>query len=128
MTHATVTTGQRGEAVARLYLQQKGFRIEAANWRLGKLGELDLVAFHPLHGILALVEVKTRKTLLHGEPIEAVDARKVAQILALAEAYLAQHPPQVSCQIRFDVIGVYFAGKGRPAEVVHLENAFGTNG
>lgn len=128
MTHETFSTGQKGEAIARSYLQMKGFRTEAVNWRLGRRGELDLVVFHPSHNILVFVEVKTRKALLRGSPIEAVNPGKVSRIVALAEAYLVEHPPDPACQIRFDVMGIYFAGQGRPAEVTHLENAFGSNG
>lgn len=119
-----LTTGQRGEQIASMLLQRKGFRIEALNWRLGRLGELDIVALHPQQGILAFVEVKTRKNLLKGSPLEAITPRKVRQILTLAEAYMAQHPNLAHCQIRFDVIGIYFAGNNRPAEIEHVENAF----
>jgi putative endonuclease len=124
MTKATRQTGVRGEQIARSILQSQGFRIEAANWRAGKLGEIDLIAFHPAQKLLALVEVKTRRSSVCGTALESVDPRKQAQLYAIAEAYLAQHPPADDTSIRFDVIAVNFPGQNKPAEVEHLENAF----
>ncbi len=95
---------------------------------MGKLGELDIIAFHPQQGLLSFIEVKTRKGARCGSPQEAVTARKISQILQLAEAYLGQHPPQGAVQIRFDVIGVFFPGGGKPAEIQHIEDAFGADG
>ncbi len=117
--------GRQGEQIAGAILKRKGFRMEAANWRCGKLGEIDLIAYHPQEKLLAFVEVKTRRGQSHGIPLEAVDARKQAQLGALAEAFLAAHPHIQAEIFRFDVVGVYFPGGGRPAEVEHLENAFG---
>lgn len=126
-TPTTWHTGLRGEQIARLVMQGKGFRIEASNWRLGKSGEIDLIAIHPRQKLLVFIEVKTRKGLAYGRPLEAVDQRKMARILALAESYLSLHPPGEDLAIRFDVIGVYFPGAGKAAEVSHIENAFGTD-
>lgn len=117
--------GRQGEQIAGAVLKRKGFRIEAANWRYGKLGEIDLIAYHPREALLAFVEVKTRRSSRYGAPVEAVDTRKQAQLGALAEAFLASHPDIQADAFRFDVISVYFPGEGKPAEVEHIENAFG---
>ncbi|MDR3314026.1 MAG: YraN family protein [Oscillospiraceae bacterium] len=91
--------GARGEALAATYLERKGFRILARNYRI-RQGEIDLVAADAEY--LLFVEVKTRKAgaWLRGE--EAVDAHKQARLLAAAEHYLSREPCEQ--QPRFDVI------------------------
>jgi putative endonuclease len=116
--------GRHGEQIAGALLKSKGFTIEAVNWRAGRLGEIDLIAYHPLERMLVFVEVKTRRGNLYGEPVEAVTPRKQAQLLSLAEAFMGgQNRPELE-HIRFDVVSICFPGQGRPADVTHLENAF----
>jgi len=124
MTQAFYTTGQKGEIIARKIYQSLGFRVEVVNWRFGRQGEIDLIAFHAGHNLLAFVEVKTRKSATCGHPFDAVGLGKQQQLRRLAEAYLMQHPPQTESQIRFDVVGIVYPGHGRPAEISHVENAF----
>ena len=102
--------------------------MEAINWRAGRLGEIDIVAFHPQERLLVFVEVKTRRGTRHGTPVEAVTPRKQAQLVALTETYLSLRPENLTAPetIRFDVISVSFPGGNRPAEIDHLENAFTT--
>lgn len=124
MTRQSRETGQQGERIAQAVLRSKGFSIEAVNWRSGKLGEIDLIAWHPHDRLLAFVEVKTRKGGLFGTPAEAVDQRKQAQLSMLAEAWLTHHPQPDDVQIRFDVISIHYPGQGKPADITHIENAF----
>lgn len=124
MTQASHAIGQQGEHIAQMIYRRQGFSIEALNWRAGRLGEIDIIAFHPQSRILAFVEVKTRKNPQHGHPFEAVGPRKQKQIQRLAEAYLASHPQLHDVQMRFDVVGVSYPGQGQPAEISHLEDAF----
>jgi putative endonuclease len=119
-------TGNQGEQIAASILKGKGFEIRAMNWRNGKYGEIDIIALNPAQKLLVFVEVKTRKNLLFGEPIEAVTPKKQAQMLALGEAFSAAHPEYESYDRRFDIIGIYFSGKGKPADIIHLENALET--
>lgn len=124
MTQASRRTGQTGEDLAKRVLSVKGFQIEAVNWRMGTLGEIDLIAYHPRQAILAFVEVKTRRTAQYGTPQETVDPRKQTQLAILAEAYLAAHPQPPHVQMRFDVIGIFYPGQGKPAQITHIEDAF----
>ncbi len=124
MTQATRLCGQRGEQIAELHLRMQGYHLEARNWRSGRLGELDLVFFHPQKRIRIFVEVKTRKTLAYGTPFEAITEAKQEKLRLLTEMYLAQLPLQDNFAVRFDVLGIYFPGGGAPAEITHLENAF----
>jgi len=125
MTKKSHATGQQGERIAQAFLRRKGFKIEAVNWRLGRFGEIDVVAYHPQDRILAFTEVKTRQSNAFGLPEEAVDEKKQAQLLTLAEAFLCAHPlTDDRTIIRFDVISVQVSGPGQGARVSHIENAF----
>ena len=115
-------TARRGEAIAALFLRLKGYRIEARNWRC-PLGEIDIVAWD--RDTLVFVEVKARTGTSAGAPQEAVNARKQARLIQLAEAYLARHRgPTPPC--RFDVIAVE---RRRPfPRIRHLRAAFRADG
>lgn len=116
------TRARWGEALAALCLRLKGYRIEARNWRCS-LGELDLVC---LDGeVLVFVEVKARTSRRAGRPEEAVDSRKRARLVRLAQAYLnTRQAGDVPC--RFDVVAVELGGM-LPA-VTHLKAAFRADG
>ncbi|CED91588.1 MAG: YraN family protein [Actinomyces succiniciruminis] len=114
--------GQRGEAIAARYLSDSGWRILDRNWRPGPglRGEVDIVALQPHPdglGTLVIVEVKTRTSAVAGPPAEAVDARKLARLRALAAAWAATHPvPHAG--LRLDVVSVQLRA-GRPALLRH---------
>ena len=112
-------SGQVGEDAATEYLIRKGFRIVERNWRLGRAGEIDIVA---LDGdVLVIVEVKSARQRRFGDPVERVTPAKQRRLAALAEAYVAQHDVGVGT-VRFDVVTVDLA---RPTpRIVHLQDAF----
>lgn len=108
-----------GEDIAVSYLAHRGWRVVGRNVRCGRTGELDIIAERA--GVLAFVEVKTRRGNAFGTPGEAVTWRKQQRIRTLARAYLAQVRPRAD-SIRFDVIEVLAAPFGH--RVTHLEGAF----
>ncbi len=67
------------------------------------------------------MEVKLRRGLGFGDPLEAVNARKQATVRSMAEQYLAEHEPEFE-ELRFDVVGI-LSGEGSP-EINHVEDAF----
>jgi putative endonuclease len=111
--------GRAGESLAARFLEAKGWRIVGRNVRCGRSGEIDIVAAR--NGVLAFVEVKTRRTARYGTPGEAVTRRKQLRIRAMARAYLASVRPGADA-VRFDVIEVRTGGP-RPS-VTHLEGVF----
>ena len=117
--------GAAGEASAVAFLESRGYRLVDANVRPeGGMarGEIDLIAWHG--DCLVFVEVKTRRMAqgTQGTPLEAVDARKRRQLVALAAAYLAHHAlDNVPC--RFDVVEV-IESRGGFARFRLLLNAF----
>lgn len=110
----TTLAGKRGEALAAEYLRKKGYTLLEAGYR-SRYGEIDLIV--KKRGIVAMVEVKSRKSDRFAKALEAVDAHKQQRLRLTALQWLGEQekPPQ----IRFDVIEVYSGG-----EIHHLENAF----
>lgn len=111
--------GAEGEERAAAHLEATGWRLLARNVRAGGV-ELDLVAER--RGMLAFVEVKSRRARAHGLPEEAVDACKRARLVRGAAAWLATARPRAR-SVRFDVICCEQAADGCWS-LRHLEGAF----
>jgi putative endonuclease len=118
MLGAAHAVGAYGERLAARYLVDLGMRVLDSNWRCDQ-GEIDLVAMDD--GCLVIVEVKTRRSLAFGSPVEAVTAVKAARLRRLAGCWLTEHRSLVDsvADIRIDVIGVFRPPRG-PAQIEHL--------
>ncbi|MCS7053342.1 MAG: YraN family protein [Ignavibacterium sp.] len=113
--------GKKGEEVAKDYLISKGYEIIKQNYRYGH-GEIDLIAKIPERELLVFVEVKTRKNLELGDPILALNPKKISQLKKIAELYLYENQiKEIEC--RFDVITVLLEDSENPI-VEHYEKAF----
>lgn len=110
-------TGAEGEQAACQWLEQQGYRIEARNWRHGRL-EVDIVARHGR--TLVIVEVKTRRSDRYDGPADAVGPAKQRKLYRAAEAYLDALGEDIA--VRFDIITVWMDGAAPRLE--HLEDAF----
>ena len=113
--------GRWGEDLAAAGLAAGGLTVLARNWRCAQ-GELDLVGLED-DGTVVFVEVKTRAGLGFGTPAEAVGGRKAARIRRLACAWLTDHRPPGTTDLRFDVVGIV-RRPGEAPEVTHLRGAF----
>ena len=111
---ASDAVGRYGERVAVAHLEQAGMVVLARNWRC-PLGELDVVAMDG--ACLVAVEVKTRRSLAYGHPIEAVTYAKAARLRRLLGQWLAVHEVRAE-SVRIDVVGVLRPPAG-PALVDH---------
>jgi putative endonuclease len=86
--------------VARWY-RLRGYRILDTNcWLAG--AEIDVVARRGR--VVVFCEVKSKSGERFGDPLEMVDARKVARVRRAAVAWLARHPELSGLDVRFDVI------------------------
>ncbi|MBC7634287.1 MAG: YraN family protein [Acetobacteraceae bacterium] len=115
------TRSQRGglaaEAAACAALVCDGWTILAQRLQTGA-GESDIVA--DKDGLLALIEVKSRKTL--SAAAYAVSPRQRARLIGAADALLAAHPEWGMAGVRFDVVVVDDAGAiRRIADAFRLE-------
>jgi putative endonuclease len=92
--------GVAGERTAVKFLERRGYRILASNYR-SKLGEIDLIADD--RGTVVFIEVKYRVSEAFGGPAEAITAAKQAKLARLAEQYLtARRLGDRAC--RFDAV------------------------
>lgn len=108
--HAKDALGRHGEQLAVEVLLTQGMRILARNWRCAA-GEIDIVARDG--DCLVVCEVKTRRSLSHGSPAEAVSPRKMRRLRELALHWLDEQQLYIP-RIRFDVVGVLQPYHGPP--------------
>ncbi|HSK40906.1 MAG TPA: YraN family protein [Arenibaculum sp.] len=97
--HAARRRGRWAEALCRLALRLKGYRIVAAGRRSG-LGEIDILARRG--HVLAAVEVKAR-----GDRLAAAEALREGQRRRIARAALqfqASRPEFARLDLRFDAM------------------------
>jgi putative endonuclease len=114
--------GEVGESLAARYLTQRGARVLERNWRCVE-GELDLVVVEP-DGVIAAVEVKTRRGLGFGDPLEAVTAVKQQRLRRLLGQWLREHAHDGAAGVRIDVVGVLIQ-PGRPVRLRHVTGVGG---
>ena len=112
------TTGSLGEDLAAAYLEGRGMRVAARNYRC-RQGEIDLIAWEG--ETLCFVEVKARSNWEMALPREYVTAGKREKLRAVAALYLAEQG--LDCPVRFDVAEVYLKA-GRPWRIAYVESAF----
>lgn len=119
MSKEGISLGQQGEKLAAGLLKKEGYRILESNYR-GRLGEIDLIAEDG--DCLVFVEVKTRRNLACGHPLESIDRRKQHQLIKVAREYLAKKG-QEERYCRFDAVSV-LQGDGDQPRLELVKNAF----
>ena len=98
--------GALGERIAARWLARDGWQVVDRRWRSGRR-DLDLVAIRD--NVVAFVEVKTRRSVWSGGPVEAVNWRKQRELTRSAQAWLDQRAVVAApdgAVYRFDVVGV----------------------
>lgn len=113
----TRALGAKGESIAEEYLIELKYKILDKNYRC-KFGEIDLVVYK--NGVYVFVEVKTRKTLAYGRPVEAINYEKKKHLLYSAQSYIQSHNLK-DCNYQFDAIEVIILSKDS-VEVNHIPN------
>lgn len=113
--------GNIGEDAAAGHIAGNGCRILFRNWRVSRMGEIDIIALEK--DTLCFIEVKTRSGNRYGSPAEAVSAAKQKTIVRLAQVY-AQQNNCYDKPMRFDVIEVYMNQDHGIASINHIKNAF----
>lgn len=117
-TRPTAPSGSAGERAAAAFLEGRGYHVLERNFRC-QGGEVDIVALDG--ATLVFIEVKLRRSLSHGAPIEAVTPLKQARVRAAAQTYLTCCGVKFS-SLRFDVIAV--TPMTRRTDITHFKAAF----
>lgn len=105
-----VNTGKIGEELAQKFLMQNGFEIVKLNYRFSRT-EIDIIALKDK--VLHFIEVKTRRNYNYGNPIEAVNQKKMKNIFETAEMFLVEFDYQdYNCQV--DVIAIVLEKSKEP--------------
>jgi putative endonuclease len=112
-------TGRHGEVLAARWLEEHGLRVIELNWRC-RGGEIDVVALDGDE--IVVVEVKTRRGLGWGHPLEAVTPVKLARLRRLAGAWLEAHPG-TGRRVRIDVVGVVLGRAPADDEISYVRGA-----
>jgi putative endonuclease len=103
----------RGERVALRHYRFRGYRLLAANARVGRY-ELDLVLRRGRR--VLVVEVKEKGGDAFGHPLEMIDDEKARHVLRAAAGWLAAQPELAGLDVEFEAASV----RGRSVERVPL--------
>src|SRR3989344_5487622 len=122
--------GRLGEDIAAQFLERKGFKVIARNYRK-PWGEIDIIA--EKGGVVRFVEVKavSRESLPDGSremdyrPEELVDVRKLRKVARTAALYMESARDTREYQI--DVVGVILDKATRTARCRLFEQALESN-
>jgi putative endonuclease len=115
-----VQRGRAGEEEAIRYLRSRGWVILGRNVRAGR-AEVDVIAMRGR--VLAFVEVKCRRDLGFGHPLEAITASKQKKVARVARHWLRDRPLPPGTTLRFDAVAVQWP-EGGPPTVVHVPDAW----
>lgn len=116
--------GDKGERAAVRVLKKAGYKILAKQY-VNQFGEIDVIAMDGDQ--IVFVEVKTRQSTEHGQPHEAVDARKQRKLTKLGLAWLKKHK-RLEQSARFDVISIVWPDTSAEPEIQHFVHAFEATG
>jgi putative endonuclease len=117
----TKSRGDAAEALAMEFLQRKGLRLLARNFKTPGRGggEVDLI-MQEMDGTVVFVEVRQRSQTRHGGAAASVSWAKQRRIVFAARHYLMRWRQEPAC--RFDVVAVQ--GEVSAAELQWLRGAF----
>lgn len=109
--------GNFGEDLATSFLKKKGYRIIERNFRVHRLGEIDIVAEYK--GKIIFAEVRAKSGRSFCSPEESVGPIKKRKLALMANFYLTAkklwHKPHA-------IDGVFIEYDGDEYEIRHLEN------
>ncbi len=111
--------GQRGEAMARSFLQERGYRILESNYRC-RFGEIDIVAQDGDQTVF--VEVRTRLSTAYGTPEESLTSAKQRHLLAASQEYLQRHD-MGGAEYRIDLVSIRLGAGSQGPRIDHLQHA-----
>lgn len=94
--------GDYFEHQAQALLLKAGFQIIASNYRVARVGEIDIIACRG--DLLLCVEVKARRSHRFGTATQMVNLAKQRKLIATMGYFLMDNKSFANYAIRFDVI------------------------
>lgn len=119
MTQTRTELGKKAEDAAVVYLQARGYRVLARNYR-NPFGEIDIIAQDG--PMLCFVEVRSRAETWHGHPFESISPAKQRKLTRAAQGFLVEQN-NADVDARFDVVAVIPDDNGGHALEL-IQNAF----
>ena len=107
--------GKWGEALAAEFVEKKGYDIIERDWKSGH-HDLDIARDEDT---LVIIEVKTRRNRLFGDPEEAIDYKKRQSLQSAINHYVKSH--HVNAPVRFDIISIV-GTIGSTPEIDHIKD------
>ena len=111
--------GKEGEQAARDFLISKGFTVRETNWRMGHF-EIDIVAHDPTTNRLHIIEVKTRTSDTHYDPMQSITAKKINNLVNATNGYIGFY--RLAMAVQYDVM--VMIGQAPDFEIRYYPNAF----
>lgn len=128
MSHAL---GKTAEALAAQFLIEQGYTLIAQNYRVAKVGEIDIIArkvfenrFGKSVATLVCVEVKARSNTTFGRAIEMVSVSQQKRLIKTMSHFLQTHSEYHNDDVRFDVIAIDVADSMAITENDWVRGAF----
>ena len=110
--------GKAGEQAAIEFLIKQGYTIRETNWRLNHL-EIDIVA-QDSRPRLHIVEVKTRTSEEHFDPLKAINKTKIRNLVAAAAGYISHY--RLHMEVQYDVMII--TGSPQNFSIQYIPDAF----
>ena len=112
-------TGNLGEKLAQVYLEQRGYTVVETNYRCPS-GEIDIIA--KIDGYLVFVEVRSKRSAEYGSAEESITPSKKAHLIDSAAYYYQTHE-DLPDLYRIDFVGVEIGRDNMPLRINLIENA-----
>lgn len=103
---------QLGDAYEKKACQlfyDNGYKIVATNYRVHRVGEIDIIAYHSLSDTLVCCEVKARSSQEYGLACEQVGKVKQQKLIQTLWHFLMNNEAYHKSDVRFDVMAIDLA-------------------
>lgn len=111
-----VELGKKGEELAALYLQEKGYEILKRNYMIGH-SDIDILAQN--NDFFVFVEVRTKSNGARGMPEDTLTKKKLRRMKNTAELYIAFN--NYEGLARLDAVCIILDNSGNVKHLEHYE-------